>query len=288
MLVGSPGERWAIDLCGPFTSSNGFKYLFTAICTFSKFGVCVAIRDKSADTVAKAIVDNIFLKWGLPHEILTDQGGEFEAALLAELLKTVGVTRLRTSGYRPQTNGACEGWHRTLNAMFAKVVADNQKDWSSWVPYVTFCYNATQHSATGFAPFFIFTGRMPLWNVDLMLPNENSEQHRLPEYAALVVDRLEKASALVRNHLQKAAQTASKWYNRKAKLREFKPGDLVRVYYPRRIVGRTLKWQNFYRTQGEVVKRLNDAIYLVKSSSWKTPKVIHTDKLKPIYSFSDC
>ena len=60
MLVGAPGERWHIDLCGPFSPSNGYKYLFTAICAFSKFGVCVPIRNKEAQTVAKAIVDHIF------------------------------------------------------------------------------------------------------------------------------------------------------------------------------------------------------------------------------------
>ena len=59
---------------------------------------------------------------------------------------------------------------------------------------------------------------------------------RMPllSYAAGVVNRLNEASKLVRSHLQAAAQTASKWYNNKAKVKTFKPGDIVRVYYPRR------------------------------------------------------
>ena len=137
------------------------------ICAFSKFGVCVPIQDKQASTVAKAMVDNIFLKWGLCQEVLADLGKKFEPELQQELLRILGINCLKTSGYRPQTNGAaCEVWHRTLNSMLAKVVKDNQKDWSEWVPFVTFCYNATVHSATGFSPFFIFTGREPLWNID--------------------------------------------------------------------------------------------------------------------------
>jgi len=227
MLVGGPGERFQIDLCGPFPMSNGFKYTFTAICPFSKFGICVPIRNKEASTVAKAIVDQIFLKWGLCHEVITDQGPEFEAELLNELLKILGIVRLRTSGYRPQTNGACEVWHRTLNSMLAKVINENQKDWSEWVAYVTFCYNATMHSATGFAPFFVFTGRLPLWNIDLMLSETSESQTSLPEYAAMVTERLHKASALVREHLRAAAVSASNWYNRKAKPHNFQPGDPV-------------------------------------------------------------
>ena len=99
----------------------------TAICPFSKFGVCVPIRNKDAATLAKAMVEHIFLKWGLVREILVDQGPEFEAELFQELLKLLGVVRLRTSSYRPQSNGGCEVWHRTLNSMFAKLVSENQK-----------------------------------------------------------------------------------------------------------------------------------------------------------------
>ena len=65
--------------------------MFSAICQFSKFGVAVPIRNKEASTVAKALIDNVFLKWGLPHELLTDQRSEFEAELLNELLKLLGM-----------------------------------------------------------------------------------------------------------------------------------------------------------------------------------------------------
>ena len=63
------------------------------------------------------MVEHIFLKWGLVREILVDQGPEFEAELFQELLKLLGVVRLRTSSYRPQSNGGCEVWHHTLNSI---------------------------------------------------------------------------------------------------------------------------------------------------------------------------
>jgi len=111
----------------------------------------------------------------LCSEILTDLGLEFQNELMQELLSIFGVAHLRTSGYRPQSNGVCEVWHRTLNAMIAQLVDEGQRNWSSLVPYVTFCYNATEHTATGFSPFFIFMGRTPLWTVDLVLPELDRE-----------------------------------------------------------------------------------------------------------------
>ena len=146
---------------------------------------------------------------------MTDLGQEFQAELFSELLKLLDVRQLKSSGYRAQTNGCCEVWHRTLNSLFAKVIAENQRDWSTWVPYVTFCYNATRHSSTQFPPFFVYTGRLPLWTVDLILQDNSDNKQTLSEYTAGVVERLDKVNALVREHLQAAAVTASRWYNKK-------------------------------------------------------------------------
>ena len=285
MLVGGPGERWAIDLTGPHPAVNGYKYMMTAICCFSKFGVCIPIRNKEVSTVAKSIVDHIFLQWGMCHEILTDLGKEFEAELLNELLRQFGISNLKSSGYRPQMNGVVEVWHRTLKSMLAKVVRENQRDWPDLVPYVVFCYNATEHSATAFCTFFIFTGWQPLWNVDLLLPATQAEEFALPEYAARVTERLVIACRIVRENSKTAAESASKWYNKKSKPRTFSMGDLVRVYYPRRVAGRSPKWQSFYCTEVKIIKQLNDVTFVVQSKSWKGTKVIHIEKLKLINSF---
>lgn len=226
------------------------------------------------------------MQWSLPHEILTDLGKEFDNELMAELAKLLGVNRLRTSGYRPQTNGAIEVWHRTLNGMLAKVIKDNQRDWPEWVRYVTFCYNATEHSATGFSPFFLNTGRQPVWNVDLLLPMAEQAGVPVTDYAVRVADRIERASELAREHLQQASESASKWYNNKVKPRTFIVGERVRVFYPRRYAGRSPKWQSYFKTEGEIEQVLNDVTYLVRSRSWKQSKVVHVDKLKRVENFT--
>ena len=126
---------------------------------------------------------------------------------------------------------------------------------------------------------------MPLWTIDLTLPEVQEEGRRVPEYTAQVVERLRRAFNLVRENLRKAAENASRWYNRRAHPRYFAPGDAVRIYYPRRFVGRTPKWQNYYKTEGQVLQKLNDATYVVQAKGWKSPKVIHADKLKPLRYF---
>jgi len=283
---GAPGEKLAIDLQGPFPASNGFRYILTVICCFSKFSITVPLRNKEAQTVAKALVEHVFLRIGLAHTILSDLGKEFECDLLTALTELLGITKLRTSGYRPQANAICEVWHRCLNVMFAKCVKPDQRDWSEWLPYITFCYNAAEHSSTEFPPFYIFFGRMPIWTIDLALPRVEETGKAVPEYASYVAEKLERANEAVRNNLNQVWNASSKWYNRKVKPKSFNVGDEVRVYYPRKYTGRTPKWQNFYSTVAVVVKKMNDATYLVKSRNWKDGKVVHVDKLRPIKHFA--
>jgi len=220
------------------------------------------------------------------HELLSDQGGEFQNDLLNELSSILGITKIRTSGFRPECNGMCEVWHRCLNAMFAKCVRTDQRDWSDWLPYINFCYNAAEHSSTKFPPFYIFMGRMPIWTIDLALPKVEGGNKTVPEYAAEVEERLHKANESVRNNLNAAWGASSRWYNRKVKPRSFDVGDSVRVYYPRKYAGRTPKWQSFYSTEGTVEKKINDATYLVRSKAWKQGKIVHVDKLRPVKQFA--
>ena len=67
-----------IDLTGPHVRSrNGYVYLLTAICTFSKYLIAVPLRDKSALSVAKALVRNVFLVYGAVELLVHDGGREF-------------------------------------------------------------------------------------------------------------------------------------------------------------------------------------------------------------------
>ena len=232
MPLGAPVQQWTIDLVGPFCPSNGYKFIFTAIDPFTKFAVAKPIRSKDAKTVAKVLVEHIFLVWGRPFDILSDLGPEFENQLSQELFNLLGIRKLRSSGYRPQTSGAIESWHRVLNSLLAKVISENQRDWSHYVSYVVFCYNSSCHSVTKFSPYFLMTGRDPKWNVDLLLDGTNSSDSTVPEYAQEVRKRLAVANEVVRENLQTAAASAAEWYNRKVHLKTFCPGDKVRLYCP--------------------------------------------------------
>ena len=91
----------------------------------------------------------------MPEEFISDQGAEFDGQLLTELCKSLNITNLRTSPYRPSTNEMVERYHRTLNQMLGKVVGETHRDWNLHVPAAAVVYRASEHVVTGFTPNFM-------------------------------------------------------------------------------------------------------------------------------------
>ena len=65
---------------------------------------------QTARVVASTLWDQFFAHYGLPEQILSDQGYNFESKLIAELCELSKIKKLRTSPYGPQTNGHCKAF----------------------------------------------------------------------------------------------------------------------------------------------------------------------------------
>jgi hypothetical protein len=96
--VGAPLERVAMDIAGPFPQSDrGNRYLLIAMDYFTKWPEVYPIPNQEASTVAEALVTNIFCRSGVPRELHSDQGRNFESRLMQEVLQRLGVGKTRTT-----------------------------------------------------------------------------------------------------------------------------------------------------------------------------------------------
>jgi len=117
------------------------------------------MRDQEASTVARLLMDRVICVHGCPKQILTDQGPNFESQLFQELCRLLVIDKIRTSPYRPSTNGNIERFHSTMHSLTAKWVSTNHRDWDEKLSAVTFAYRSTVHESTGFTPYFIMHGQ---------------------------------------------------------------------------------------------------------------------------------
>jgi transposase InsO family protein len=283
LAAGAAMERIHIDLTGPHVKScRGFVYILTCIDPFTKYAEAIPLRDKTAVSVAKALMEQIFPRYGLPLSICSDLGKEFENSTLYEICNRLGITKLRTTAYKASTNGAIERLHRTLNSMLGKVVGENQKDWCELLPFVMAAYRSSRHESTGFSPNFLTFGREVRAPVDLVLgqPVDDELIKNVDEFAETLLSKQRKAYELVRSQLGVSAERAKRYYDAKAKPMEFRRGDWVWIYCPRKYQGRSAKWSRSFGGPFLVEKVLGPVNYVVRRSRRSRPQIVHIDKMK--------
>ncbi len=84
---------------------------------FTRYTQAFVTKDQKALTVAKILCDKLFVHYGLPSRIHSDQGRDFESGLIKELLRMLGIRKLRTSPYHPQGDPRPESFNRALLSM---------------------------------------------------------------------------------------------------------------------------------------------------------------------------
>ncbi|KFD61463.1 hypothetical protein M514_26359 [Trichuris suis] len=127
--VGNPWERICLDFLGPFTeTTGGNRYLLVVSDSFTKWTQAFPVKDMEGATTASVLVREWFCRYGLPEEILTDQGRTFVSDLMKSVCTLLDIRRLRTSAYQAQRNGQVERFHRPLLTMLSQMeaTADDQ------------------------------------------------------------------------------------------------------------------------------------------------------------------
>jgi len=127
-----------------------------------------------------------------------------------------GVDKLRTTPYKPSTNGVVERFHRTLNSMLGKVVSTSQRDWDEVLPQVMAAYRATRHDATGYSPNMLFLGREVSTPLDLVMglpPDQRSTCASYDDFVQVVEQRAMDAYEVARKHLRRNAERRKNAYD---------------------------------------------------------------------------
>jgi len=104
----------SVDITGPHPkSARGNEYMVTVIDDFSKWVEAFAVRNHTAPTVAKVLVDQVFSRWDTPCRLLVDNGPEFRSELFSEVgLQASGGRQVAYDSISP----ADQWLHRALSS----------------------------------------------------------------------------------------------------------------------------------------------------------------------------
>ncbi|CAC5418554.1 unnamed protein product [Mytilus coruscus] len=148
-----PMERIATDILGELPETeDGNKYILVVSDYYTKWTESFAMPNIEAKTVAKIIVEEVIVRFGVPHWIHSDQGRQFESLLFQEMCCIPNIKKTRTTPYHPKSDGMVERFNKTLATMLSSFVEQNQRNWDEYIPFVMMAYRASEHETTGQTP----------------------------------------------------------------------------------------------------------------------------------------
>ena len=78
-----PFKKWALDFVGPISPmSRKNKYILVCIYYVTKWVEAKALFRSIEKPVVEFIYEEIFTRFGVPREIVTDQGPQFNSKLM--------------------------------------------------------------------------------------------------------------------------------------------------------------------------------------------------------------
>lgn len=230
MQISSLGEalfdHTFIDFVGPISNSTeGHKYIFTAVCDLTKFLVAVPTKDCTALTAAECILEHIICRYNFPSRLISDNATSFTSQLIKELTNLFLIKKIFTTAYHPQSN-IVERTHRVLNSYLRAFTAKNKDEWHQLLKYATFVYNNTIHSTTGYTPHELAHG------FKIQIPNHLTKPkltYNYDNFADMTRNNIAKAIEISKDHLLNKKIQNKQYYDTNAKDLEVNIGDLILV-----------------------------------------------------------
>ena len=153
-----------MDIVGPISpvSLKGNRFCLTVVNMLTGYTMAVAIPSKSAETIVKAYMDHVYSIFGGSSCMLTDNGSKFRNDVFDEVCDKLGIKRVYSPVYTPQSNGKLEGFHQFFKACISKHIWGNQLEWDEIVPLATAAYNFFPCQSSRESPFVLIFGRDPI------------------------------------------------------------------------------------------------------------------------------
>ena len=193
--------------------------------------------DQTAPTIAKLLVEGVISHHGVP-----------------EICLLMGIKKVSTTAYHPQTDGLVERFNRTLLDMLAKKVKPEGQDWDLRLPFILFAYQTTVQQSTLEFPFFLLYGRDPQLPVEAALCTTVARNSVcIDDYKTLMIQNMSAAWKLAQESVCKAQSKQKRQHDRKAKGTAVKPGDRVFVYMPAIRTGSAYKLARPYKGPYHVI-----------------------------------
>uniref|UniRef100_A0A3B3WTS4 Integrase catalytic domain-containing protein n=1 Tax=Poecilia mexicana TaxID=48701 RepID=A0A3B3WTS4_9TELE len=281
-----PFQLVCTDITELPVTSVGNRYVLVVQDHFTKYANAYAMSDQKAATVAQLLCERYIPEHGVPEELLSDQGRQYESEIIHTICQRLQMTKKITSPYCPRGNGMVERFNRTLKEQLARLIQDYGGEWDHYLPAVVLSFNSTPHSSTGYSPYFLAHGREPRLpaNVHISSPKVSDCPQN---YGSELATRMDAAFETVVLHHKEQRQKREYYYDKDTRFRPYACGNLVWIDDPTTQRQKlSPNWTGPFKVVSVDEKGLLYKLVDVKYPQAAT-RVIHYDRLKPYRSSTD-
>ncbi|GJV48407.1 reverse transcriptase domain-containing protein [Tanacetum coccineum] len=217
-----PFYKWGIDIAGPFPEGPGkVKFLIVAIDYFTKWIEAKAVATITGSQVKKFVWDNIVCRFGLPGEIISDNGKQFRDNPFKDWCEKLCIRQCFASVKHPQANGLVERANRSLGEGIKARLDERSRDWIEELPHVLWAHRTMIKSSNGETPFSLTYG------TEAVIPAEIG----MPTLRTAEIDQAKNNEALMTSNTDQGPQSKAKYW-------------LILLWNDRKKTLRTNSWQN--------------------------------------------
>lgn len=279
VVVSQPFARVAVDVVGPYpVSSSGMKYVVVFIDLLTRFPIASALHDVTGKSIADAFITDVVAQHGVPTEIVSDQGKNLVDGVLRELTDRLGIDRIMTSIYHPQSNGVVERVNGVITRCLASYVNDRHDDWDRFLPLALLAIRSYPHTTTGISPFFAVYGREPKLPEDFLLDADGlTIEGDEDDYVSRTVRLIADAQELSHDSLLQAQNTTD---DDDPPVPEHDIGTQVLIRIPVRAPARSRKFIHRWVGPYTVVERRGPVTYRCKPIHGGRSFNVHASRMK--------
>lgn len=255
MSWGVAGRRWErVHLDFAHRDQHWFLVL---IDSYSKWVEVFLMRSTNSEKTIEKL-RTVFAAYGLPEEVVTDNGPQFTSELFETFMSRNGIRHTKSPPYHPASNGSAERCVQTLKKNLLKQVMDEQKNGrmkslQQRIDQFLFNYRNTPTGVTEETPAQLFLSWKPRTRLSFLHPDI---EQRMKE------------------KLERTRQAANR---RRGAWRDFEEGEDVLVQGLRPGEGEWLS--------GKVKKRESLSTYVIGIGNEE--RYVHVDHMRP-RTFQEC
>ncbi|GJT89769.1 reverse transcriptase domain-containing protein [Tanacetum coccineum] len=177
-----PFYKWGIDIAGPFPEGPGkVKFLIVAIDYFTKWIEAKPVATITGNQIKKFMWDNIVCRFGLPGEIISDNGKQFQDNPFKDWCEKLCIRQHFASVKHPQTNGLVERANRSLGEGIKARLDERSKNWMEELPHVLWAHRTMIKSSNGDTPFSLTYGTKAVIPAEVGMPTLRTAEVNLEE-----------------------------------------------------------------------------------------------------------